>query len=218
VPNNAVPGTYNILVNSHDANGLASNVTIAMTIAQDYAIQNLSPLTQNIAAGQSAMYNLAVTPVGAAYSGMITLQCSIFPTLQGSCSFTPATVGPLTNSTSAAAVMTVSTQAPSGSLRRRMGSFAPGGLPGGEGSGRLYGAWLAALGVVFLGRKSRGRGMRLALALGVLFFLPSCGGVSTGGGGGTTGSTIVTYTITVTGTPPSFSQPAGSSVMLLVVQ
>ena len=219
VPESAIPGTYPIVVNSQDANGLATSVTIQMTIAQDYAIQNLSPLTQNIAAGQQATYNLTVAPLGASYSGTITLQCSIFPALQGSCSFTPATVGPLTNSTSAAAVMTVTTQAASGSLRRRADSLTPGRPPAGQGPSRFSAAWLAALGVVLLGRWSRGRGVRLALALGILFFLPSCGGVSTGGGGGgSTGTTIVTYTITVTGTPPSFSQPTGSSVTLLVVQ
>ncbi len=191
---NAAPGNYNVTITVTDsgpAQTPTQSVTLPFTLAQDFSVI-ISPLTsQTIAAGQSITYNLSVAPVGTAYSGTIALTCSAFPTLPGSCAIVPASVGPLSNSTSAAALMTISTTASSG------GSVRPGGY--GMSLRALAWAFFTLPGIFVLGRRSR-RKARLgffALALGLCML--SCGG-------GSNGETIVnqvtpvTYTITVTGT------------------
>jgi len=217
VPTNAVPGAYAVNVVTQDTSGAPShNLSIPLTVTQDYTIGNFSPSSQSVSVGQSATakYNFNVLPVGAAYSNAITLSCTVAPLFAGSCNLSPNSVGPLSNSTSAAAVLTVTTQTTNGQLRR----------PGMKSSPWLYAIWLALPGIVAwgAGRRRRPRSAALmGLALALLFFLPACGGGGSNGGsspGGNTqqGTLPGTYTITVVGSPASISQPGGSTVTLVV--
>jgi hypothetical protein len=210
-PTNAVPGAYSISINVADAtSGTPSqSVTLPFTVAQDYTIDNLSAASQTITAGQSIIYNLSVAPVGAAYSNAITLSCTGGPLFTGSCAFSPNPTSPLSGSNAAAVVMTVTSQAANGQL------WFPGPW--------VYAIWLSlATIMVWAGTEWRRRSPAVALgmAIAAVCLLPSCGGGSNGSGsgnpGGNTQTTPITYTITVVGSPPSISQPAGSTVTLIV--
>jgi hypothetical protein len=81
--------------------------------------------------------------------------------------------------------------------------------------------WLAVLSIIFYdATHTRRRIHRAGVVFALLLVSISCGGGSNGGstpGGSSEGGTLPgTYTITVTGTPASLSQPAGSSVTLIV--
>jgi len=151
-------------------------VTLPFTVAQDYSIGDFSSTSQTVSVGQSITYNLAVLPVGAAYNNAVTLSCIITPLFAGACTFSPNPAGPLSNATSAAVVMTVTTQTTNGRLLR----------PGAKSNSWLYAVWLALPAVVVWGARSRRRCNPAALvgfALAVLFLLPSCGGGSNGSSG-----------------------------------
>jgi hypothetical protein len=205
VPTNAAAGIYNIKINTQDTSGTPTNTfTVQVTIQQDYSLGDFSPTSATINAGGSASYNFSVLPVGAAYNGSITLNCSIFPTFAGSCAFNPA----VATTSSGNVVMTVQTQ--SGGMAPLRGKRFPA----------VSLLALALPGIVLLRRKSRRRGASFlfGLILVLAAFVLSCGGGQNGGGGstGSGGTTLTTYTITVTGTPASISQPNGAQVTLIV--
>jgi peptidoglycan/LPS O-acetylase OafA/YrhL len=216
VPTNALPGAYAIAVVTQDTSGAPSHsLSIPLTITQDYILGNVSPTTQTVSVGQSTTYNLSVLPVGAAYSNAVTLSCTVAPLFVGTCALSPNPVDPLSNSTSAAVVMTVTTQTTNAQLWR----------PGANRWPWLYAVWLALPGIaVWAARgkpRRRGPAILLGLTIALLFSLTSCGaggtnGGSTGPGGDGSGTLPGTYTVTVVGTPASLSQPGGSSVTLTV--
>jgi hypothetical protein len=189
-----------------DANGPSGSITLPFTVVQDYSIGNFSAASQTIGPGQSITYNLSVSPVGAAYGNAITLNCSVFPAFSGTCTFSPNPVSPLSSATSAAVVMTVTAPSTTGQLQRPAGR-------------NLYSMWLLLVGALaWSGGRKRRRliSLRLGMLTMLLFSLLSCGGGSNGGTTPPTQGTPVTYTLTVTGSPASISQPAGSSVTLIV--
>ena len=219
IPNNASPGAYNVNINTQDITSTPSHsLSIPLTVSQDYTIGNFSQTSIAVSVGQSATYNFSVVPVGAAYGHVITLSCTVTPLFVGSCNLSTNSVGPLGNSTAAAAVLTVNTQTTIGRLRRLGVKRGPW----------LCAVWLALPGIVWCSRRRyrRSLAMSMGLALALLFFSSSCGGGGRNGGGsnggsGSTGSTLGgtlpgTYTITVVGSPASISQPNGSSVTLTV--
>ncbi|MFZ0318827.1 MAG: hypothetical protein WAL56_06850 [Candidatus Sulfotelmatobacter sp.] len=217
IPTNASPGTYNINVNMQDAgpSGIpVHSLALPLTVIQDFTLGSLTPATQSITAGQSANYNFSVLPVGASFSGAVTLSCSGGPTAS-LCSFTPNPITPGTSS--AAVVMSISTTAASAS------SFRPG---------LSYGLWLAIPGLALLAagrhRKKEGRRLLPLWLCGLFLFgllLSSCGGGGTNGGGGgdggggsggqQQGTQPGTYTIVVTGTSGTLTHQA-SAVTLIV--
>jgi hypothetical protein len=213
VPNNAAPGVYNININTQDVTGAPSNtLPVALTVYQDFTLSSLTPGTQTIAAGQSASYNFSVLPVGASFTGAVTLSCSGTPTISV-CSFTPNPVTP--GSSSAAVVMKITTTSSSASA-----------APQGRGPAVFfYALWLALPGLALLGSRGRRRKhTRLTLPASFLalfllaLLLPSCGGGTNGGGGGgqQQGTQPGTYTITVTGASGALSHQAPSTVVLVV--
>jgi hypothetical protein len=108
VPNNAVVGSYNITVNTEDSTGEPiHSLTIALTV-QDFAFSPVTPSTQTVGAGQSAIYNLSVTPVGAAFASAVSLSCTGAPA-NSTCIFAPNPVTP--GSGPAAVVLTIPTSA-----------------------------------------------------------------------------------------------------------
>jgi hypothetical protein len=106
VPNNAVPGNYSVNINTQDSTGEPIHSwTIALTV-QDFAFSPVTPSTQTVGAGQSAIYNLSVMPVGAAFASAVSLSCTGTPA-NSTCSFAP---NPVTHGSGpAAAVLTIPT-------------------------------------------------------------------------------------------------------------
>jgi hypothetical protein len=212
VPNNAIPGNYNVNINTQDATGAPSHsLTVALTVAQDFTLTSSTP-TQTVTAGQqSGAYQLTIQPVGSTYTGAVTLSCTTGLPVQAQCVFNPSSAQTPGNS-AVDAVMNISTTLASGSQLRpfRVATLAA----------TFYAPWLLlpgiAIGWLVAGtrgptRKRGGLGLLLLLVL-LTWFLPSCSGVSNGGGG-TTG-TPVTYNVTVTGTSGSLSH--STQVTLIV--
>ena len=148
----------------------SANTTV---VIRDFSL-GATPTTATVTAGQSASFNLAVTPVGG-FTDPVTFSC---PVLTGiTCSFNPTTVTP--NAGAATTMLTVTTS---------MGVTHYGQAPGTTGSGFL----LATLGLVgalalFTGKT---RAIQIpflkvaASALSVLALaltLVSCGGYTTSG-------------------------------------
>jgi hypothetical protein len=214
IPNNAVPGTYNININTQDAMGAPSHTwTMALTVMQDFTLGSLTPATQTTTPGGSASYNFSVLPVGASFTNAVTLSCSGTPVIS-LCSFTPNPVTPGNNS--AAVVLKITTTHSSASLSPR-------------GQGRpvlFYALWLALPALALLRTGGRGRksaklivpASLLGLFL-LLLALPSCGGGAGNGSGigsQQQGTQPGTYAITVTGASGTLSHQATSTVTLIV--
>jgi hypothetical protein len=202
VPNNATPGNYNININTQDTTGAPSHAfTVVLTVEQDFTLSSATP-TQTVTAGQqSGAYQLTIQPVGSSFSAAVTLSCTAGLPVQAQCVFNPA--APQTPGSSAVdAVMNISTTTASGSESRpsRVTTLAaPWLLLAGSAMG-----WVVA-GTRGPTRKRSGFGL-LALLVLLTCFLPSCSGVSNGGGGGT--GPPVTYHVTVTGTSGALSHSA----------
>jgi len=202
VPNNAAPGNYNITINTKDTTGAPSHsFTVALTVGQDFTLTS-STASQTVTAGQtSGAYQLTILPVGSSFSAAVTLSCTAGLPVQAQCVFNPST--PQTPGSSAVdAVMNISTTAAS---KAQLGTVRVAALilpwlllPG------IAMGWIVA-GIRGPNRRRRGL-VVLMLLIPLMWFLPSCGGVSNGGGGGT--GPPVTYNVTVTGTSGSLSHSA----------
>jgi hypothetical protein len=186
VPNNANAGTYNINVATHDTVGAPSHsFTVALTVAQDFHLASSTP-SQSVNAGQtSGSYSLTILPVGSSFDSAVTLAGSSGWPAQAQCIFNPAT--PQTPGASAVdVVMSISTTASTANVSSPA-SHSP----------IFYPAWLL-LPVFVIGwavsrsprkRRPLGFGSTAILSLLLLTFaLLSCGGVSSGGSGGTCSS------------------------------
>jgi hypothetical protein len=203
IPNTATPGAYNINIGTQDSAGAPSHsVTITLTVLQDFTLSLLTPPTQTITPGESASYNFSVLPVGASFTGTVSLSCSGGPTIS-LCSFTPSSVTP--GGSAAAVVLTISTS-----------SSARLFIPARGGTAIFYALLLALPGLCLVGT-GRGRRAKLILpasltGLFLVAILASCGGGgsngSGGGGGQQQGTQPGTYTITVTGSSGTLSHSA----------
>lgn len=216
VPNDAVPGPYNIIINTSDSSGEPNHAwTIVLTVNQDFVIGSLTPTTQTITPGESASYNFSVLPVGASFNGAVNLSCSGNPT-NSLCNFTPNPVTP--GASAAAVVLTITTSAGSTSM-----------LPSG-GPRIFYALCIFLPGLVILLFHAGGR-LRMGIfvpasMLGILLFLillPACGGIGINGGStgiSTQGTPPGTYSIIVTGTSGilSHQSPSLPPVTLVVSQ
>lgn len=141
-------------------------VTVA-AVPPDYSI-SIPKGSATIAAGQSATYNISITPQGG-FTGTVNFACSGLPAASN-CAFNPPTLTP--NGSAASTTLTIGTTA------RTVASVQP-----------LGGATLAALtgmgflGIVLLGAPSRRRrNLRWAglaiMAIIIVIGLASCGGGS----------------------------------------
>jgi hypothetical protein len=219
VSNSAAPNpsnSYTVNLTVADSSGQPTqSLALPITVVQDYALGNFSPATQSISPGGSATYNFSVLPVGAGYNNSVTLSCSVAPLFVGSCSISPNVVGALIGGTPAAAVMTVNTEAGSALMRQPRVRSGPW----------LYGVCLLLPGVwaviwAAAGTRRKGVAARAGLTVILITFLLgmlSCGGGGSNGGSSSGGNTLPgIYTVTVTGSPASISQPSGSTVTLTV--
>jgi hypothetical protein len=112
VPSSAALGTYNINVNTQDTTGAPSHsFTIAVSVVQNFQVTS-STASQTVIPGQiTGAYNLTVQPIGASFSGAVTLSCSSGLPAGAQCLFTPS--GPVTPGKSRVpVVMTISTSIP----------------------------------------------------------------------------------------------------------
>ncbi|HEX4603514.1 MAG TPA: hypothetical protein VH724_05925, partial [Candidatus Angelobacter sp.] len=175
----------------------------AVVIPPDFSV-NIPSGSATITAGQSATFNISVTP-NSSFIGTVGFACSGLPAAS-SCSFNPATVTP--SGGAASTTLTITTTV------RTTASAQP-----------ISGATLAALtsfgflGVVFFGVPSRRRKvLRLAgtlmLSLIIVFAATSCGG-GTKHIPVTTGTLPGSFSVTVTSTSGTTTH---SSVIALTVQ
>lgn len=213
IPNDATPGVYTIIINTQDASGAPNHAaSFTLTLAQDFRVIS-STASQTVTAGQtSGPYALRILPVGASFTGAVSLACTAGLPPQAQCSFSPS--GAVTPGNSAVdVVMSISTKASKASV--------------GWMSGRiwaLYAMWLLP-GIVIAGSARKNRaGKWVARAGGLALFLPivllclSCAGASTGGGGGgNPPPNPVTYHVTVTGTSPGTAPDPGQSTTVTLI-
>jgi len=213
VPNTAAPNAYNINVSVADSSGQPSHaVQLPLSVMPDFSVSSATP-TQSVTAGQtSGAYQLTIAPnpPGFSFTGAVTLSCPSGLPSGAQCLFSPSSPQ-IPGSSAVNVVMTISTAAANADLPLSHSHRAI-----------LYALWLFLPGIVIrwgaVGCISRHVKLRAFAATGMLFLvtlsLLSCGGVSTGGGGTTTGSTPVTYVITVTGTSGSLSHSTAVSLVV----
>jgi hypothetical protein len=216
VPNDAAAGVYNIPINTQDTSGTPVHpATITLTIGQDFEVIALpANQSQTVTAGQvSGAYSVTVQPVGASFTGPVTVQCAAVGLPAGAqCLFnqtnaTSVTVTP--GNSQMQIVMNVTTSASSAASRRF----------------RFALLWLLFPAFLIVGtvspRKTLCR-MAAFMALIVVLLVPlfSCSGISEGsvGGGGGTGNPV-SYNVTITGSSPGIPADAGqATVVTLIVE
>jgi hypothetical protein len=184
----------------------AASVQITVT---NFAISS-SPSSATVSPGQSAAYTLSVNPQYAAYNNAVSLACSNLPS-RSTCSFSPRTVTP--GASGATSNLTISTTAPSASLKHPFGQPPANGVWIG-----LMALWLIVL--AGIRRFAKARAVALYVSAGLLGLLlalvAACGGGGGGGGGPTNpGTPVGTYTITIAGTAGSLQN---SGTVTLIVQ
>ena len=117
VTNDAVPGTYNIKINTQDTTGSPSHsFTIALTVVPDFGVSSTTT-PQTVTAGQTAgPYNVIVQPVGTSFNNPVTLSCTAGLPAGAQCSFTPNPITPGSNA--ADVVLSISTAAAAPGARK----------------------------------------------------------------------------------------------------
>ncbi|HZS28168.1 MAG TPA: Ig-like domain repeat protein [Candidatus Angelobacter sp.] len=182
----------------------SSAITVTVvTAAPDYQI-SIPSGSATIAAGQSAAYNISITPQGG-FNGTISFACSGLPA-QSSCSFNPPTLTP--SGSAASTTLTIATTARTTASARTVNATTMAALTG-----------IGFLGIVFLGVPTRRRrSLRLAgmmlLGFGMVIGIASCGG-SPHSPTVAFGTPPGTSSITVTATSGTITH---SSVITLTVQ
>jgi hypothetical protein len=185
--------TSNLAV-SNPAPGGGTSGTLTFTVTDfSFAAASGGSTTATVTAGQTATYNLQLTPANG-FTGIVTMNCSGAPSL-ATCNVSPSSAN--VNGAAVTVTVTVTTTAPSvASLIRNMEPGTPMGRTNLAMSGMTM---LVLLAGVRIPRKR----LRLLIASGVaalaLAFFVGCGG-SAGGtnppGGGTPKGT---YTLTLSG-------------------
>lgn len=170
------------------SSALAANMTVALSgTGFDFTVVAPSP-SQTVASGQTATFNLTLTPLGA--GGTFTLSCGSLPA-NSACSFNPASEAVAAGSTGTVQ-LTIAT-----------GQTAAAVQPS-PAFGLRQGLALCGLLLVPVAWRRRRRVLVL-VALLAAFAVGATGCVAAGGGGGTTtgsksGTPAGTYTVQVTAT------------------
>ena len=194
----STPGGNSSFTITGTAGTLIHTTTASLTVTTfALAATTLSPAT--ITAGGSATSTVTITPSNG-FNSSVNLTCAITPTAgtPPRCSLSSSTV----SSAGGTATLTVSTTAPTASMRpNRTGSM-------------YYAMLLPLCGLTLVGAKFRSRSrnplgwLLLCLMLPGLIWLAACGSTSTSGSGGNGGggTTAGSYTVTVTGTAGALIQ------------
>jgi hypothetical protein len=199
----------------------ASNSPQTVTLTgqgEDFSLANSSSATATVSPGQTATYNVTISPQGG-FSQMVALSCSGAPA-PSTCSVSPSSMK-LSGTSSSKATVTVTT------VGSAMGMTQPIGIPPAgrtlDWSTELSGTFGLAILATWLGF---GREIRRRMVpYGYVFLLllcgismPACGGGNNGNSGG--GQTPAgSYALTVTGTFTSGSATLTHTTKLtLIVQ
>jgi hypothetical protein len=184
-----VPQTYNFNIVAAGTDILTTSQSFPVTFrsAFDFSI-SADPDAQAVTAGQSATFNLLLTPDGGAFTSSVTLACAGLPS-RTSCIFTPAQVSAGTGQTVVA--LSIQTTAPI--------------LPSVPAQARVWtGLLLPGMVLTLVGLRQKRRGAALgSLAILLAGSYLGCGGGlegGGGGGGGQPGTPRGTYSVTVTAT------------------
>jgi hypothetical protein len=170
-----------------------------------------SPSSNVVKAGKSATYQLALSPLGGAFTNSVMLSCSGAPTL-AACSISPGAVTP--NGSAATATLTVTTTA----------SVAQSVPIRSSHDSMLYAIWIplqgiGLIGLILVGSGARSRKARASFLLVLmgtaLLFMVGCAGGTGITTPPTAGTAPGTYTITVTATSSSLQH---SIPVTLIVQ
>ena len=159
----------------------------------DFSLSS-SPSSDTLKAGSTATYQVAVSPVGGAFTQVVKVSCSGAPALT-TCKMSPSSVTP--NAGAATSTLTITTTASNARAVSRRSSR----------NLTIYAIWMPGMGLfgmILVGSRARSRGLRVILLLslmtGGLMFMIGCAG----GTGITTppqtGTAPGTYTIMVSGT------------------
>jgi len=178
----------------------AKTQTFELTVtaaAPDFTWTDTGNASVAVLAGQSASYTFSASPVGGgSFSSAISFGCANLPALI-SCGFSPASI--VAGAGTTAVTLTMATAGPNSGTQSGprhtvwTGEGARRHTHSSEGS-RLHVlpfftiGWAVMLGIVWVGRKRRGKprpyGWVAGICLGLgLMALISCGGVAGGGGG-----------------------------------
>ncbi|WP_124848090.1 S-layer family protein [Acidipila sp. EB88] len=198
---------------------LAAPLTVSLSGAgEDFELTVLGAATSVVTPGQTATYNLQITPVGAS-AGSLAITCAGAPA-NAVCTPNPQTIT-IANGADGSIVLSVATAAATAASTHS--SIAPGSsAPWSWLNAHRGMAAVALLCPVLLVPRRRRQRLLLLLATAALLATPlACGvhasGVSIGGSGGTGGGTASsgTYTLTVSATFPGAQRIA---TVQLVVQ
>jgi hypothetical protein len=162
---------------------------VGFTTNFDFSLTNDSS-PQSVAAGQTALYDLNVQPLGSTFVDPVTFSCSGLPE-QSTCSFNPPRIAAGHGDTSV--TLTITSAAPV------LGSVVLPNPPL-----LVYALWLVVPGLMLPGpprnrrRIRRRRASILLLLVAVALTMAGCGGgASSATGSGEPGTNPGTYTVTV---------------------
>ena len=169
--------TYNFSINGTgtDASHIAHSATASFNSLFTFTIADTT-VTQTVAAGQTAVYSLTVTPIGSTtFPSPVTFSCSGLPA-GTTCSNPQINAGA---SGAQTATLNITTLGPNQTTIRPVAQ---------KHSGAPLLLWASVVGIMFGGfaKRSGGksRGTLIAMILVTSLLLASCGGSGSGGGGG----------------------------------
>jgi hypothetical protein len=110
VSSSASAGTYNIQINSADSTGEPTHaLTVPLTV-QDFTFSLVTPPSQNVGSGNTPSYSINLSPVGASFSNVVRLSCSVTAP-NSTCSLSSSATTPGVSGTVTATVTTTAATA-----------------------------------------------------------------------------------------------------------
>jgi len=204
---NTAAGTYPIEVQA-SAGTLTHQVALTLVVqaVPDFAITGPPTASQSVSAGQSAMFNMSLTPVGS-FSGTVSLGCAIAPaaTPPPTCTLSTSSVQ-FNGGVAQTVTVTAATTAPASTMVARIANragFSPASIP-----------LLVLLGLLTLRRRKILALLGALLIVAALTPLIGCSGMSSHSQTAP-GTPSGTYTITVTATSGTLTHNA---VLQVIVQ
>jgi hypothetical protein len=211
---------YTVRYGAQDASGNTAQQIGTVTVAHDAGVSDYildaSPTSATIKRGQSATFNLTVTPTGG-FSQPVSFACTGLPA-GTSCAFVPASVTP--NGGPVTTTLTVKTMAAS----FRSGLYEPSSWLWTQG-GAFAAAILLVPGIL-RGKVNRRKRLAVMMLLAIAALMTACGGggnsSGTSSGGGTTGTStpLGTSQVTVSSTAGASgsASPHGISISITITQ